>query len=40
MALALKQVGVAFGGFQALSDVSLAVSPRQVIGLKGPKGAG
>ena len=40
MALALKQVGVAFGGFQALSDVSLAVSPGQVMGLIGPNGAG
>lgn len=40
MALALKQVGVAFGGFQALSDVSLALSPGQVMGLIGPNGAG
>ncbi|WP_415183244.1 ABC transporter ATP-binding protein [Phaeovulum sp.] len=40
MALALERVGVAFGGFQALRDVSLAVAPGQVVGLIGPNGAG
>lgn len=40
MALALEQVGVAFGGFQALGGVSLAVSPGRVMGLIGPNGAG
>ncbi len=40
MALALDQVGVAFGGFRALSDVSLAVAPGQIVGLIGPNGAG
>lgn len=40
MTLALEQVGVAFGGFQALSGVSLALEPGQVMGLIGPNGAG
>lgn len=40
MALALDEVGVAFGGFRALSDVSLAVAPGQIVGLIGPNGAG
>ncbi|SEM64094.1 amino acid/amide ABC transporter ATP-binding protein 1, HAAT family [Gemmobacter aquatilis] len=40
MPLALDQAGVAFGGFRALSDVTLAVEPGQVIGLIGPNGAG
>lgn len=40
MALALEQVGVAFGGFQALNDVSLTVEAGQVVGLIGPNGAG
>lgn len=40
MALALEQVGVAFGGFQALAGVSLVVQPGQVMGLIGPNGAG
>lgn len=40
MALALEQVGVAFGGFRALTDVTLSVAPGQVVGLIGPNGAG
>lgn len=40
MALALDQVGVAFGGFQALTGVTLSLSPGQVVGLIGPNGAG
>ncbi|MDR6759278.1 branched-chain amino acid transport system ATP-binding protein [Mycoplana sp. BE70] len=38
--LALETVGVAFGGFQALSRVSLSLEPGQVLGLIGPNGAG
>lgn len=40
MVLALEQVGVAFGGFRALTDVTLSVAPGQVVGLIGPNGAG
>ncbi|MFZ0099386.1 MAG: ATP-binding cassette domain-containing protein, partial [Gemmobacter sp.] len=40
MALALEEAGVAFGGFRALTDVSLSVVPGQVAGLIGPNGAG
>ncbi len=40
MALALEEVGVAFGGFRALTDVSLSVAAGQVVGLIGPNGAG
>jgi branched-chain amino acid transport system ATP-binding protein len=40
MALTLEQVGVAFGGFRALTEVSLAIAPGQVTGLIGPNGAG
>ncbi|MCB1397338.1 MAG: ABC transporter ATP-binding protein [Rhodobacter sp.] len=40
MALALEHAGVAFGGFQALTDVTLTVEPGQVVGLIGPNGAG
>lgn len=40
MVLALEQVGVAFGGFRALADVSLSVAPGQIVGLIGPNGAG
>ncbi|MBD9373634.1 ABC transporter ATP-binding protein [Rhizobium sp. ARZ01] len=38
--LALDTVGVAFGGFHALSGVSLSLEPGQVLGLIGPNGAG
>lgn len=40
MGLALENVGVAFGGFQALGGVSLTLRQGQVMGLIGPNGAG
>jgi branched-chain amino acid transport system permease protein len=33
-------VSVAFGGFQALSDVAIEVAPDEIVGLIGPNGAG
>ncbi|MPZ93822.1 MAG: ATP-binding cassette domain-containing protein [Propionibacteriales bacterium] len=36
----LSDVGVSFGGVVALSEVSLEVAPRQVLGVIGPNGAG
>jgi branched-chain amino acid transport system ATP-binding protein len=36
----MSGVSVAFGGLVALSDVSLQVSPNQVLGVIGPNGAG
>ena len=39
-AFSMTDVSVSFGGVQALSEVSLDVAPRQVLGVIGPNGAG
>lgn len=39
-ALKLEAVSVSFGGIRAVSEVSLAVAPGEVVGLIGPNGAG
>ena len=38
--LAVRSVGVRFGGIVALDDVSFDLAPRQLLGLIGPNGAG
>jgi len=38
--LVATDIGVAFGGLKALSDVSVTVPARQLVGLIGPNGAG
>ena len=38
--LSLRGIGKTFGGVRALSDVSIDVFPRQIVGVIGPNGAG
>jgi ABC-type branched-subunit amino acid transport system ATPase component/predicted MFS family arabinose efflux permease len=38
--LSVQDVSVSFGGVRALTDVSLSVAPREIVGLIGPNGAG
>jgi branched-chain amino acid transport system ATP-binding protein len=38
--LELSKVTKSFGGIDALSDISCAVAPRQIVGVIGPNGAG
>lgn len=40
MSLELKSIGVAFGGFKALQDVTISLKKGEVVGLIGPNGAG
>ena len=38
--LEMSQIGVTFGGLQALAGVDLAVAEGEIVGLVGPNGAG
>jgi branched-chain amino acid transport system ATP-binding protein len=38
--LEVDDISVVFGGLRAVSDLSFAVQPRQIVGLIGPNGAG
>ncbi len=38
--LAVREIGVAFGGFEVLRDVSFDVADREILGFIGPNGAG
>ena len=40
MSLQLRSVSVAFGGFKALTDVTISVGAGEIVGLIGPNGAG
>ena len=38
--LSVESISIAFGGLQALSDVSVSVGSSEILGLIGPNGAG
>ncbi len=38
--LETKDLGIVFGGLQALNDLHLAVDAKEIVGLIGPNGAG
>ena len=38
--LETKDLGIAFGGLQALDDVYITVDEKEIVGLIGPNGAG
>ncbi|HBT91266.1 MAG TPA: ABC transporter ATP-binding protein, partial [Ruminococcaceae bacterium] len=38
--LETKNLGIAFGGLQALDDIHFTVKPGEIMGLIGPNGAG
>ena len=40
LSLELSSISVAFGGFKALDDVTIALKKSQIVGLIGPNGAG
>ncbi len=40
VALATDQLGIRFGGIRAVDAVTLAVAPREIVGIIGPNGAG
>lgn len=38
--LEIKDLGIIFGGLQALNDLHLVVDDKEIVGLIGPNGAG